>query len=151
MTVSATLLLGGCAFYVTPKPTTSVRVRPVPSSPDIVVSEPEVTVAEVAEVSSFAPDRGAASVYSLGETISFQLQTTSSGYVTVTSYDPAGTASVLAQNLYVAGGSVTLPTPESRVTYTLAPPRGLQRVTLTFSGASGGYALDTAETTFYIQ
>lgn len=145
-------LLSSCAFYVTPEPT-SVRVRPIPTRPpqEIVVSEPEVIVSDLAEITSFTPDRGAGAVYGLGEEISFTLQTSSGGYVTLTSYGPDGAASVFAQNMYVPAGSVTLPTPESGVRYTLAPPRGLQRVVASFSSSTSGAAVATAETTFYIQ
>lgn len=144
-------LLGGCAFYVTPDPAPPARVRPVPARPDIVVSDPEIIPSVVPTITSFTPARGNGSVYTLGEDITFQLQTTSGGYVTLTSYGPDGVASVFAQNLYVSGGSVTLPTAASGVRYTLAPPRGLQRVTATLSSTSNASAQDSAETTFYIQ
>jgi hypothetical protein len=143
-------LLSACAFYVSPDPA-PIRVRPLPSSPDIVVSEPEVLPSDLPSVTLFSPGRGEGSVYNLGEEITFELSTTRSGYVTLTSYGPDGAASVFAQNIYVPGGLVTLPTAESQVSYTLAPPRGLQRVTASFSSSTSNYAQDTAETTFYIQ
>lgn len=144
-------LLSGCAFYVTPDPSPPVRVRPVPSSPDIVISEPEVIPSALPTITSFTPTRGNGSVYNLGEDITFQLQTTGGGYVTLTSYGPDGAASVFAQSLYVPAGGVTLPTAQSGVRYTLAPPRGLQRVTATLSSTSNAASQDSAETTFYIQ
>lgn len=143
--------LSACAFYVTPDPSPPVRVRPIPSSPDIVISEPEVVPNNLPAITSFAPGRGNGSVYALGEAITFQFQTTIGGYVTLTSYGPDGVASVFAQNMYVPAGVVTLPTSESGVTYTLAPPRGLQRVTASFASSSNSSVQDSAETTFYIQ
>ena len=145
LTLSATL--GACTFYVNPRPGTSVTVQPLPGSPP-----PEVVVTDTPVVAEFAPTRGAGSVYALGETISFRVRTTQSGFVTLTATGPDGAASVLAQSVYVAGGTeTTFPTPGERVTYTLAPPRGLQRVTLSFSSLPGGTADTSAETTFYIE
>lgn len=139
--------LSACAFYVTPQPSTSVRVRPIPSP-----SKPDVVVTNVSEISTFAPTRGEGSVYNLGESISFEVRTSGSGYLTLTAYGPDGTASVLSQGMYVPGGTSFLPTAESGVSYDLAPPRGLHRVTASFSSdASGSVTQDTAETTFYIQ
>ncbi len=139
--------LSACAFYVSPEPSTSVRVRPIPTP-----SQPEIVATETADISEFVSTRGEGSVYDLGETISFRVQTTTGGYLTLTSYGSDGAASVLAQDVYIQGGVATdLPTPESGVAYTLAPPRGLQRVSATLSSDPGGSVQDTAETTFYIQ
>ncbi len=147
LTAALAASLSACAFYVTPQPSTSVRVRPIPSP-----SEPDVVVTNVSEISAFAPTRGEGSVYNLGESISFEVRTGGSGYLTLTAYGPDGTASVLSQGMYVPGGTSFLPTAESGVSYDLAPPRGLHRVTATFSSdASGSVTQDTAETTFYIQ
>ncbi len=138
--------LGACTFYVNPRPGASVTVRPLPSAP-----APEVVVTETAVV-TFAPTRGEGSVYALGDSISFRLRTTGSGYVTLTATGPDGSSSVFAQNVYVAGGTDTvLPTPQERVTYTLTPPRGLQRVTASFSSTANSIGNTTAETSFYIQ
>lgn len=148
LTAALALVLSACAIYVDPKPSASVQVRPIPSP-----SQPEIVVTDASEISEFAPTRGEGSIYNLGESISFQVRTSGSGYLTLTAYGPDGTASVFGQGIYVPGGPLTyLPTPESGVTYDLAPPRGLQRVTATFSSdASGSATQDTAETTFYIQ
>lgn len=141
------LMLGACAFYVTPKPSATVQVRPIPN-----VSRPEIVATDLVEISEFAPTRGAGSVYSLGESISFQIRTSRGGYLTLTAYGPDGTASVLSQGMYVPAGTSFLPTAESGVTYDLAPPRGLHRVTASFSSnAAGSVTRDTAETTFYVQ
>ncbi len=145
------VLLGGCAFYVTPDPAPRVRVRPVPSSPNVVITEPKVVPSNTLSITSFTPARGSGSVYALGEDIAFTLVTPSGGYVTLTSYGPDGAASVFAQNVYVPAGSVTLPTASSGVRYTLAPPRGLQRVTVTLSSSTTATGQVSAETTFYIQ
>ena len=145
LTLSAAL--GACTFYVNPRPGASVTVRPLPSAP-----APDIVVTETAVVTDFAPTRGEGSVYALGESISFRLRTTGSGYVTLTATGPDGSSSVIAQNVYVAGGAdTTLPTPEERVTYTLTPPRGLQRVTVSFSSAANSIGNTTAETSFYIE
>lgn len=147
LTAALAASLSACAFYVTPQPSTSVRVRPIPSP-----SKPDVVVTNVSEISAFAPTRGEGSVYNLGESISFEVRTSGSGYLTLTAYGPDGTASVLSQGMYVPGGTSFLPTAESGVSYDLAPPRGLHRVTASFSSdASGSVTQDTAETTFYIQ
>ncbi len=141
--------LGACTFYVNPEPEASVRVRPLP---EIRASQPEIVVTEAPVITDFAPTRGAGSVYALGEEIRFQVRSTG-GYATLTVTGPDGSTSVLAQSVYIQGSTdVYLPTPEQRVTYTLAPPRGLQRATLSLtSDASGSSVGDTAETTFYIQ
>ena len=145
LTLSVTL--GACTFYVNPRPGASVTVRPLPSAP-----APDIVVTETPVVTEFEPTRGEGSVYALGDSISFRLRTTGSGYVTLTATGPDGSSSVFAQNVYVAGGTdTTLPTPQERVTYTLTPPRGLQRVTLSFSSASGSLGDTTAETSFYIE
>ncbi len=147
LTAALAASLSACAFYVTPQPSTSVRVRPLPSP-----SKPDVVVNNVSEISAFAPTRGEGSVYNLGESISFEVRTSGSGYLTLTAYGPDGTASVLSQGMFVPGGTSFLPTAESGVSYDLAPPRGLHRVTASFSSdASGSVTQDTAETTFYIQ
>lgn len=147
LVLTLNVALGACTFYVTPWPGASVTVRPLPSAP-----APDIVVTEAAVVTDFAPTRGEGSVYALGDSISFRLRTTGSGYVTLTATGPDGSSSVFAQNVYVAGGTDTvLPTPQERVTYTLTPPRGLQRVTVSFSSASNSIGSATAETSFYIQ
>ncbi len=147
LALTLSVALSACTFYVNPRPGTSVTVRPLPSAP-----APDIVVTQTPVVTDFAPTRGEGSVYALGESISFQVRTTESGYVTLTATGPDGSASVFAQNVYVAGGvDTTMPTPEERVTYTLAPPRGLQQVTLSFSSTSGGLGDTTAETSFYIE
>ena len=139
--------LGACTFYVAPEPGASVRVRPVPETR----SQPEIIVTEAPVITDFAPTRGAGSVYGLGEAISFRVRSTESGYATLTATGPDGVASVFAQGVYLQGGTdVYLPTPAEGVSYTLAPPRGLQRVTLTLTSDTSGTS-DSAETTFYIQ
>lgn len=148
LALTLTLALGACTFYVSPRPGASVQVTPLPGT-----SQPDIVVTETSLVSEFAPTRGAGSVYNLGESISFRVRATRSGYATLTATGPDGVASVFARGVYIQGGTdVLLPTPQERATYTLTPPRGLQRVTLTFSqNATSTLGDDTAETTFYIQ
>ncbi len=140
------LVLSACAVYNTPEPSSSVKVRPTPSQSEIVVTA-------VPEIITFAPTRGEQAAYDLGESISFRVRTTQDGYLTLTAYGPDNVASGFAQGAFVEGGVDTvLPTAESGVSYDLAPPRGLQRVSATLSSDPAGTAvLDTAETTFYIQ
>ena len=140
------LLLSACTFYVSPQPEPTVRVRPVPETP-----QPEITVTAAPVVSSFTPTRGVGSVYGLGETISFQVQLSEPGYVTLSVTAPDGSTAILAQNVYLPGGAATLPTPAERAEYVLAPPRGLQRATLSVSSTASSSVQDSAETTFYIQ
>ena len=148
LVLTLTSVLGGCTFYVDPEPGASVRVRPVPEAR---VSQPEIIVTEAPLITDFAPTRGAGSVYGLGEAISFRVRSTESGYATLTATGPDGNTSVFARGVYLQGGAdVYLPTPAEGVSYTLAPPRGLQRVTLTLTSDASGTA-DAAETTFYIQ
>ena len=146
-TLTLALLLSACTFYVSPQPDADVRVKPLPGTR----SQPEVTVTAAPVISAFAPTQGAGSVYGLGETISFQVQLTESGYATLSVTAPDGSTSTLAQNVYLPAGTATLPTPEQRAEYVLAPPRGLQRATLSVSSTSSAAVQDTAETTFYIQ
>jgi hypothetical protein len=142
----ALLGLSACAVHTTPKPSNSGQVRPTPSQPEIVVTA-------VPEIIVFAPTRGEQSVYTLNESIRFQVRTTQGGYLTLTAYGPDNVVSVFAQGVFVEGNVDTvLPTAESGVRYDLAPPRGLQRVTATLSSdPSGVTTLDTAASTFYIQ
>ena len=141
------LLLSACTFYVSPQPGTSVRVKPLPGND----SQPEVTVTAAPVISTFAPTQGAGSVYDLGTELSFQVQLTSPGYATLSVTALDGSTSFLAQNVALPGGTSTLPLPGT-VSYTVAPPRGLQRATLSVSSDSSGSAVQsTAETTFYIQ
>ena len=143
------LILSACTFYVKPELQPSVKVRPVPEAQ----SQPEVTVTQAPVITSFAPTKGAGSVYELGETISFLVRSSGSGYATLTATGPDGSTSVFAQGVYIQGGTdVYMPTPAEGVTYILAPPRGLQRVTLSLtSDPASSLTEATAETTFYIQ
>lgn len=81
----------------------------------------------------FRPTRGVGAAYGIGEEIQFLIQTSSPGYVTLSAIDPDGTVYILSRNIAVPGGSVVLPTPEQRVTYNAAPPRGFHRVRASFT------------------
>jgi len=148
LTASMLLALSACAVFESPEPSTSVRVRPLPTP-----SQPEIIATEVSEISSFVPTRGEEAVYDLNESISFQVRTTQGGYLTLTAYGPDNVASVFAQGVFIEGGvDTTFPTAESGVSYDLAPPRGLHRVVATLSSDPAGTAvLDSAETTFFIR
>lgn len=85
-------------------------------------------------ITDFQPTRGAGATYFVGDDIEFQIRTRESGYVSLTAIDPDGRVYVFARNIYVSGGrTVTLPTPDMRVVFTAAAPRGFQRVRASFT------------------
>lgn len=87
-------------------------------------------------IEGFAPTRGEGAVYHVGDEVQFRIRTSTSGYVTLSAMDPDGRVYVLSRNIYVPGGhSVILPTPEMRVGYSAAPPRGFHRIRASFTSA----------------
>ncbi len=84
-------------------------------------------------ISSFAPDRGEASSYRVGDQVSFRFSSRSDGYLTLISLNPAGNGSVLIRGAAVRAGTTTFPRAQDRVTYDVAPPLGLQRVRAIFT------------------
>jgi hypothetical protein len=87
-------------------------------------------------ITFFEPTRGAGATYFVGEGVEFRIRTRDSGYVTLSAMDPDGRVYVFARNIYVpANRTVTLPTPEMRVSFSAAPPRGLHRIRAAFTSA----------------
>jgi len=137
------LLLSSCTLYLKPGDV-SFRLRfGVELTPTIVRLE---------------PDRGTGSTYFVGETIRFIVSTDRSGYVTLVSIDPDGSSDVLTTR-FLDAGTYVFPLTGEGVQYTLAPPRGLQRVRAIFTDRPssvsfrGTYTDDgwDRQTTFYIQ
>lgn len=87
-------------------------------------------------ISSFFPTSGQGSIYHVGDAIRFRLTTSRAGYVTLVSFDPDGYSNIIAQDVWVPGGTVVFPNdlPGRPQNYTIGPPRGLQRVKAIFTG-----------------
>ena len=87
-------------------------------------------------ITSFAPTLGAGATYYVGDRVEFTIRTRESGYVTLSAMDPDGRVYVFARNIYVpAYQTVILPTPEMRVSFSAAPPRGLHRIRAAFTSS----------------
>lgn len=119
------LVLGGCTIYLTDGETsvrTSVRGR-------ITFGVPLQDV-----ITRFTPSRGVGANYRVGESIAFDIRTTSDGYVTLTSIDPDGFVHTFARNIFVSGGTThTIEGPDRRHIFTVEPPRGLLRIRASFT------------------
>lgn len=119
------LALGGCTVYLSDGETSvrsSIRGR-------ITFGIPLSDV-----VTYFAPSRGAGANYRVGESIAFDLRTTTDGYVTLTSIDPDGYVHTFARNIPVEGGvRQTIEGPDRRHIFTVDPPRGLLRIRASFT------------------
>jgi len=89
-----------------------------------------IELTRVGVITEFVPTRGEGAFYRLGETISFRVVTTRSGYLTLTSFNSDGTVDVFDRNVYVRAGENVIP---RTGTYRVAPPRGLQRVRASFT------------------
>ncbi|MEF2280218.1 DUF4384 domain-containing protein [Deinococcus sp. YIM 134068] len=79
------------------------------------------------------PDRGEGSNYLVGESVRIGVTTRAAGYVTLVALQPNGYASTITRNVYVNPGTTVFPRPQDGETYTVAPPRGLQRVRVLFT------------------
>jgi hypothetical protein len=112
-----TLALGLSACTVTVRPNADVQIQTQRSN----------------LITGLRPDRGEGSTYGVGETVRFQFSARVPGYVTLIALQSNGRASVLAQNVYVNAGTTFFPRPEDGVMYTLAEPRGIQRVRAIFT------------------
>lgn len=85
-------------------------------------------------IATFEPTRGAGATYHVGDSVDFRIRTRESGYVTLSAMDPDGRVYVFSRNIFVpAYRTVILPTPEMRVSFTAAPPRGLHRIRASFT------------------
>lgn len=121
------LALGGCTVYLTDGET-SVRSS---VSGRITFGIPLDDV-----ITYFAPTKGEGSTYRVGEQISFDIRTSSDGYVTLTSIDPDGYVHTFARNIFVRGGyTQTIEGPDRRHIFSVDPPRGLLRIRASFTGS----------------
>jgi Domain of unknown function (DUF4384) len=84
-------------------------------------------------ITSLRPDRGEGSSYAVGENVRLSVTTQSAGYLTLVALDPAGVGSVIVQNARIAAGTTTFPRAQDGASFTVAPPRGLQRVRAIFT------------------
>ncbi|WP_038055263.1 DUF4384 domain-containing protein [Thermus amyloliquefaciens] len=73
----------------------------------------------------FEPDRGAGATYYVGEEVRFFLTLADPGWISLVAIDPDGRTYEL-DRLYLGRGTHVLP--PGAYSYTLTPPRGLQRV-----------------------
>jgi hypothetical protein len=125
MVTALILTLGGCTIYLTDDGSsvrTTVRGR-------IVFGFPLQDV-----ITHFAPSRGIGANYGVGESIAFNVQTTSDGYLTLTSIDPDGFVHTFARNIHVEGGvRHRIEGPDRRHIFTVEPPRGLLRIRASFT------------------
>jgi hypothetical protein len=109
------LLVSACTIYVRPG----------------TVSDVDVDLSDV--IVDFRPTRGEGSTYYVGEEIEFYIDTTQSGYVTLSAIDPDGSVYVFSRNIPVGPGRTVLPLPSQRVAFSAAPPRGFHRVRAHFT------------------
>ena len=87
-------------------------------------------------IAALSPDAGEGSSYNVGSTIRFRLSTRTAGYVTLVSLDPNGNSNILVRSAYVAAGTTSFPRAQDGAeSFTVAPPRGLQRVRAIFTRA----------------
>ncbi|THF85706.1 DUF4384 domain-containing protein [Deinococcus sp. KSM4-11] len=84
-------------------------------------------------ISGLHPDRGEGSTYAVGENVRINVGTRTAGYLTLVALQSNGYASVLARNVYVQPGTTTFPRAQDGVVYTVAQPRGIQRVRAIFT------------------
>ncbi|WP_309571491.1 DUF4384 domain-containing protein [Deinococcus sp.] len=81
-------------------------------------------------ITRVTPDRGEGSTYGVGETVRISVGTRTPGYVTLVALQSNGYANVLVRNEYIAAGTTTFPRGQI---FTVAPPRGVQRVRAIFT------------------
>ena len=87
-------------------------------------------------IANIRPDRGEGSSYAVGSNVSFLLTTRTAGYVTLVSLDPDGYGNVLVRGAYVNAGTTSFPRAQDGAgSFSVAPPRGLQRVRAIFTRA----------------
>jgi hypothetical protein len=121
----AALLLAGCAVTVTDG-RTSVRGR--------LTGRINISIPMTEVITRFSPTRGEGATYRIGEPISFNLRTSSSGYVTLTYLDAGGDVSVFARNIYVTGGrDHVISGPDAGHFFTVGQPRGTMLIRAVFT------------------
>ncbi len=87
-------------------------------------------------ITSLRPDRGQGANYQVGSNIRLLVSTRAPGYLTLVSLDPNGNSNVLVRGAYVGGGTTSFPRlQDGAASFTVAPPRGLQRVRAIFTRA----------------
>lgn len=84
-------------------------------------------------ISGLKPDRGEGSTYAVGESVRILVGTRSPGYVTLVALQSNGYASVLVRNVYIQPGTTAFPRAQDGQSFTVAPPRGVQRVRAIFT------------------
>ena len=112
--------LSACSVYVTPD-TVAVRGN----------AGYGIELGDV--ITAFSPGRGEGATYYVGETISFRVRSREPGYLTLTAIDPDGAVYVFARNIPVIRGTNRISGPSPRTTFSLTPPRGVQRVRASFT------------------
>lgn len=87
-------------------------------------------------IANVRPDRGEGSTYEVGSNIRLLVTTRTSGYLTLVSLDPSGYGNVLVRGVYVNAGTTSFPrVQDGAASFTVAPPRGVQRVRAIFTRA----------------
>jgi Domain of unknown function (DUF4384) len=85
-------------------------------------------------IAGLKPDRGQGSSYAVGSTVRFLVATRTAGYVTLVSLDPDGYSDVLVRNAFVNAGTTSFPRArDGAASFSVAPPRGYQRVRAIFT------------------
>jgi hypothetical protein len=109
--VAATLFLQACTVTIVPDP-----ADPRVDRPRIVVPVRSVVIERFESARPW---------YRVGDRVSFRIRTNQSGFVTLTAFDPDGTAYVIARNVPVFGNRIeTIPQPLGRTSFVAAPPTG---------------------------
>ena len=117
--IALAALLSACTIYVAPDGSVSPGLGGLEY--DDIITE-------------FEPDRGSGASYDIGDDISFRVRTERDGYLTLTSLNPDGSIDVFGRNIFVRGGRTNLiPGVDSRVSYEVGGPRGLNRVRAAFT------------------
>jgi hypothetical protein len=94
----------------------------------------EAVLQVVGSGSPFLLFRSDAREYRVGESVTFEVETLVSGYLTLTVADPSGVVSPLIRNLPVfAGRRLLIPGPGSRWEFLAAPPTGWHTVRAHFT------------------
>ena len=114
------LLLGALALGLS-----ACRVTVQPDAATVVAARPNL-------ITSLRPERGAGSVYYVGERIRFNIATRTSGYLTLVALDPDGYGNVLLRDTYISAGRTLV---GANYALQITPPRGLERVRAIFTTA----------------
>ncbi len=122
------LLLGALALGLS---ACRVTVQPSTVQPGVVQPGAGVSVAARPNlITTLRPERGAGSVYYVGERVRFDVRTRTAGYLTLVALDPDGYGNVLLRDTYVAAGRTLV---GANYALQITPPRGLERVRAIFT------------------